>query len=142
MHWYISVSVSQTDPHLPLLADDVCPSDSGHKGTIWSLVTHGDRLYSSSSDGTIKEWDIADVRRGCLKTVAAHKEAVGHHSCSQLACSHGKFLVYACSVQVMSLAVGRGILYSAGTDLSLCSWQIDTLDEIGKVEVSLLRFPF
>ena len=37
----------------------------------------------------------------------------------------------------MLLAVGRGILYSSGTDLTLCSWQIDTLDEIAKVEVSL-----
>ena len=48
----------------------------GHKGTIWSLATYGDRLFSSSSDGTIKVWDIADLRRGCLKTIPAHKEAV------------------------------------------------------------------
>ena len=51
-------------------------SHRGHKGTIWSLVTSGDCLFSGSSDGTIKVWDIADLRRGCLKTVQGHKEAV------------------------------------------------------------------
>ena len=49
----------------------------GHKGTIWSLATYGDRLFSSSSDGTIKVWDIADLRRGCLTTITSHK-AVSH----------------------------------------------------------------
>jgi E3 ubiquitin-protein ligase TRAF7 len=82
----------------------------GHKGTIWSLVTYGDKLFSSSSDGTIKVWDIADLRRGCLKTIPAHKEAA------------------------MFLAVGRGILYSTGTDLSLRSWQLDAVSELAKVE--------
>ena len=51
-------------------------STSGHKGTIWSLVIHGDKLISSSSDGTLKVWDAADLRKGCLKTVPGHNEAV------------------------------------------------------------------
>ena len=37
--------------------------------------------------------------------------------------------------QALCLAVGRGILYSAGSDLSLRSWHIDSLDEIGVVKV-------
>ena len=53
----------------------------GHKGTIWSLAIYGDRLFSSSSDGTVKVWDVADLRRGCLKTVVAHKEAVCIYKC-------------------------------------------------------------
>ena len=48
----------------------------GHKGTIWSLLTYGNWLFSSSSDGTIKAWDIADLRKGCVKTVSAHKDCV------------------------------------------------------------------
>lgn len=37
--------------------------------------------------------------------------------------------------QALCLAVGRGILYSAGSDLSLRSWHIDSLEEIGVVKV-------
>ena len=48
----------------------------GHKGTIWSLLVHGNWLFSSSSDSTIKVWDIADLRKGCIKTVTAHKDCV------------------------------------------------------------------
>jgi len=48
----------------------------GHKGTVWSMAVYADRLYSGSGDGTIKLWDIADLRRGCLKTVHAHKDCV------------------------------------------------------------------
>lgn len=49
---------------------------SGHKGTIWSLAIHDGKLISSSSDGTLKVWDAADLRKGCLKTVPGHNEAV------------------------------------------------------------------
>ena len=35
----------------------------------------------------------------------------------------------------MFLAVGRGILYSTGTDLSLKSWQLGALTEMARVEV-------
>ena len=46
-------------------------------------------------------------------------------------------------VQALCLAIGRGILYSAGSDLSLRSWHIDSLEEIGVVKVQpvLLRKP-
>ena len=39
-------------------------------------------------------------------------------------------------VQALCLAIGRGILYSAGSDLSLRSWHIDSLEEIGVVKVT------
>ncbi len=48
----------------------------GHKGTIWSVVASGGHLFSGSSDGSIKIWDTLDLRRGCLKTVSAHKDGV------------------------------------------------------------------
>ncbi len=35
----------------------------------------------------------------------------------------------------MYLAVGRNLLYSTGTDLVLRSWQLDTLEEVGVVQV-------
>ena len=41
--------------------------------------------------------------------------------------------------QTMFLAVGRGILYSTGTDLSLKSWQLGALTEMEKVEVRKIR---
>lgn len=48
----------------------------GHKGTIWSMVASCGRLYSGCSDGSIKMWDIADVRR-CMKSIAvAHSDHV------------------------------------------------------------------
>ena len=105
----------------------------GHKGTIWSLVTYGDRLFSSSSDGTIKVWDIADLRRGCLKTIPAHKEAVRRERERE----REREVVIPFLLQTMSLAVGRGILYSTGTDLSLRSWQLESVSELGKVEVRI-----
>jgi E3 ubiquitin-protein ligase TRAF7 len=82
----------------------------GHKGTIWSLLAHANWLFSSSSDGTIKVWDIADLRNGCVKTVSAHKDCA------------------------MTLAASRGVLYSSGTDLALRSWHVDTMEEVGAVE--------
>ena len=37
------------------------------------------------------------------------------------------------------MTTGNGILYSSGSDLCVRSWQLDTLEEIGSVEVSFLR---
>ena len=52
----------------------------GHNGTVWSMVASGDRMYSSCSDGSIKMWDVADMRRGCMKTIVAHSDYVSAHS--------------------------------------------------------------
>ena len=62
----------------------LCLFTRGHKATIWCQAAFGAHLYSGSSDGTVKVWDIADLRRGCLKTIPAHKEAVSGHSHSYL----------------------------------------------------------
>ena len=48
----------------------------GHNGTVWSMAASGDRMYSSCSDGSIKMWDVADMRRGCMKTIVAHSDYV------------------------------------------------------------------
>lgn len=34
------------------------------------------------------------------------------------------------------LATSRGVLYSSGTDLALHSWYIDTMEEVGAVQVN------
>ena len=44
--------------------------------------------------------------------------------------------------QALCLAVGRGILYSAGSDLSLRSWHIDSLEEIGVVKVQCMAVAY
>ncbi len=41
-------------------------------------------------------------------------------------------------MQTLCLAIGRGILYSAGTDLCLRSWHLETLEEVGIVQVRLV----
>ena len=48
-------------------------------------------------------------------------------------------MIYSFFFQTMFLAVGRGILYSTGTDLSLKSWQLGALTEMEKVEVRQIR---
>jgi E3 ubiquitin-protein ligase TRAF7 len=58
----------------------------------------------------VKVWDIADLRKGCVKTLTAHKDCA------------------------MALAASRGVLYSSGTDLALRSWHIDTMEEVGAVQ--------
>ena len=58
-----------------------------------------------------------------------------------LVLSVGRVCVCAVSLsQVLSLAVGRGMLYSAGTDLTLRSWQLNTMEEVGATQVSLLTY--
>ena len=114
---------------------DLC---RGHQGTIWSLVANGGHLYSSSSDGSIKMWDIADFRRGCLRTVSAHKDCVSAcpspppHMAPHMA-PHGHM---ADLMQALCMVVGRGILYSAGTDLYIRSWNLESLEEIGSVQMA------
>ena len=44
-------------------------------------MAHRERLYSGSGDGSIKVWDMADLRKGCLKTVAAHRDCVSLGLC-------------------------------------------------------------
>ena len=38
--------------------------------------------------------------------------------------------------QSLMLATSRGVLYSSGTDLALHSWYIDTMEEVGAVQVN------
>ena len=44
-------------------------------------MANNGHLYSGSSDGSIKVWDIINFRRGCLKTVIAHKDCVSDTVC-------------------------------------------------------------
>ena len=44
---------------------------TGHDGSVWGLVVHGDRLLSASDDGTIREWALE--ARAALRTVEAYE---------------------------------------------------------------------
>ncbi len=46
--------------------------------------------------------------------------------------------VCVCVLQTLCLAIGRGILYSAGTDLCLRSWHLETLEELAIVQVQYI----
>jgi WD40 repeat protein len=42
----------------------------GHEGAVWSLAVHGDRLFSASEDGTIREWALGTW--AAVRTVEAY----------------------------------------------------------------------
>jgi WD40 repeat protein len=45
---------------------------TGHEDTVYSLAVHGDRLYSASGDGTIREWALGTW--AALRTVEANRQ--------------------------------------------------------------------
>ncbi|KAJ3343638.1 protein with putative role during mitosis [Gonapodya sp. JEL0774] len=45
-----------------------------HTGKVYSLITMEDRLYSASSDKTIKVWDLHDL--SCIATLTGHTDGV------------------------------------------------------------------
>ena len=62
----LSLCVARQVPHIKCVGTFV-----GHDGPIWSLCTHGDFVYSGSSDNTIKvlrstEWQRRRVFSYCL----------------------------------------------------------------------------
>ena len=48
----------------------------GHKGSVHSLLVFGNFLFSSSTDHSIKIWDMSDLNTGCVKTLLKHKQPV------------------------------------------------------------------
>ncbi|KAI9204786.1 quinon protein alcohol dehydrogenase-like superfamily [Polychytrium aggregatum] len=72
----------------------------GHEKSVSSLLYHNGRLYSSSKDGTIKEWDIDTAE--CLRTLSGHTR------------------------WVRNINVGREHLYSASWDDTIREWNLET----------------
>ena len=78
----------------------------GHKSSVWSLVLDRarSRLYSSSSDGTVKVWSTQPDQEACLQTLTAHRG------------------------RVYSLLLHGGRLVSASSDRTIRVWDLDSLE--------------
>ena len=80
----------------------------GHNNPVWSLLVHGDRLYSGSGDSTIKVWD-------CVVTFKNEQTLTGHSS------------------HVTSLAATGTYLFSGSTDCTLRAWSTKLLIPLGQL---------
>lgn len=47
---------------------------TSHKGRIYSLLIRGDRMFSASSDRTIKVWNLETLE--CISTLSGHTDGV------------------------------------------------------------------
>ena len=47
--------------------------------------------------------------------------------------------IHAHNMQTLCMTTGNGILYSAGTDLYIRSWHLDSLEEIGCTQVHRVK---
>ncbi|KAL7748930.1 E3 ubiquitin-protein ligase traf7 [Sorochytrium milnesiophthora] len=63
-------SGNSSRPHAAVLKTNL----SDHAGKIYSLCISGDRMYSGSSDRTIKVWDVQSLE--CVATWQGHQEGV------------------------------------------------------------------
>ena len=54
-----------------------CLSFRGHRGSIWSLVSRGHRLFSAGGDQVIKVWNMENVRLAkCTEVLEGHSNDV------------------------------------------------------------------
>jgi len=88
------------------LESQECKTFQGHKGWVLGLRIHGDYLYSSSDDRSIRVWDIPTCR--CLEELVGHEDAV------------------------TDVEFVGGILYSASLDHSIRTW--DMVDMYRRIE--------
>lgn len=57
----------------------ITPFFRGHRGTIWSMVTKGHRLFSAGGDKVIKVWNMENVRLArCTEVLEGHTNDVSH----------------------------------------------------------------
>lgn len=75
----------------------------GHKGPVWSLCTAGDLLFSSSSDYTIKVWNLSETYEG-PKTLTGHDGIV------------------------LTVCAKDHLLYSGASDKTIKIWNIKKLE--------------
>lgn len=88
------------------LENQECRTFQGHKGWVLGLRIHGDYLYSTSDDRSIRVWDIPTTR--CLEELVGHEDAV------------------------TDVEFVGGILYSASLDHSIRTW--DMVDMYRRIE--------
>jgi len=83
----------------------------GHRGTIWSMVSKGHRLFSAGGDKVIKVWNMENVRLArCTEVLEGHTN------------------------DIHTMCVGGGKLYSAGSDHAIISWNLENLTLHKKIE--------
>ncbi|CAH3032173.1 unnamed protein product [Pocillopora meandrina] len=83
----------------------------GHRGTIWSMVSKGHRLFSAGGDQVIKVWNMENVRLAkCTEVLEGHAD------------------------DIHTMCVGGGKLYSAGSDQAIISWNLENLTLHKKIE--------
>ncbi|XP_070575295.1 E3 ubiquitin-protein ligase TRAF7-like [Ptychodera flava] len=73
----------------------------GHQGCVLCTATRNNRLYSASSSGDIRVWDMDSLSRGTIQTFKGH------------------------TGPVHALLVGDDFLYSAGADRAIRSWHFE-----------------
>lgn len=83
----------------------------GHRGSIWSLVSRGHRLFSAGGDRVIKVWNMENVRLArCTEVLEGH------------------------TGDIHAMCAGGGKLYSAGSDQAIISWNLENLTLHKRVE--------
>ncbi|CAH3151091.1 unnamed protein product [Porites evermanni] len=83
----------------------------GHRGSIWSLVSRGHRLFSAGGDQVIKVWNMENVRLAkCTEVLEGH------------------------SNDIHAMCIGGGKLYSVASDQSIISWNLENLTLHKRVE--------
>ncbi|XP_064406135.1 E3 ubiquitin-protein ligase TRAF7-like [Halichondria panicea] len=80
----------------------------GHAGPVWALCVSGDKLFSASSDNTIKVWDTTSFK--CLNTLTGHDGIV-----------------------LALCTLGEKFLYSGSVDHSVKKWDMETLEVIATI---------
>eukprot|EP00747_Dinoflagellata_sp_TGD_P017605 gnl/TRDRNA2_/TRDRNA2_125928_c0_seq1.p1 gnl/TRDRNA2_/TRDRNA2_125928_c0~~gnl/TRDRNA2_/TRDRNA2_125928_c0_seq1.p1 ORF type:complete len:623 (-),score=60.11 gnl/TRDRNA2_/TRDRNA2_125928_c0_seq1:60-1928(-) len=120
----------------------------GHSASVTALLSDAGRLYSASSDKSIKVWDTQSMI--CLGTLFGHTGAVvslivdGDYLFSASEdCSIGMWDLQTMSIAgtflghvdcVRSLAKNSGRLFSASFDKTIKAWDIQSMACIGTLE--------
>lgn len=80
----------------------------GHQGPVWTLCSHGEWLFSGSSDKTIKVWDTLTTYK-CVKTLEGH------------------------SGIVLALCTHEKKLYSGSADCTINVWCLEELELLDSI---------
>ncbi|KAJ3092749.1 E3 ubiquitin-protein ligase traf7 [Quaeritorhiza haematococci] len=125
-----------------------------HQGKVYKLVVHQDRLYSASSDKTIKIWDISTLE--CLATLAGHEDGVN----SIVPIGFGKLASGAsdksvriwdlatCQAiqtindtdsEILGLTTGQGMLFTSTYDTKISAYNLNDYSRVSTDSFTLWR---
>ncbi|XP_014663646.1 PREDICTED: E3 ubiquitin-protein ligase TRAF7-like [Priapulus caudatus] len=107
-----SVAQTQYSMYDPLQGINKCKGTFvGHMGPVWCLCTHGDYLFSGSSDNTIKVWDTSTTYK-CIKTLERHTGIV------------------------LALCVYGNRLFSGSADNMINVWDLSTFECVRTIQAN------